>query len=92
MITPKTRVVRATDILVGEVDGELVIMKVNNGCYFNLDRIGADIWNRLETPCSLEELCAALEQAYKADGETIARDVRSFIEKMLANSLLRQVD
>lgn len=89
MITPTTRLMRTTDVLASDVDGELVMMDVKSGSYFNLDRVGTDIWNRLEAPLSLGELCAALEQSYEAETETIARDTRAFVETMLENGLLR---
>lgn len=89
MITPTTRLMRTTDVLASDVDGELVMMDVKSGSYFNLDRIGTDIWNRLEAPLSLGELCAALEQSYEAEAGTIARDTRAFVETMLENGLLR---
>jgi hypothetical protein len=90
MITATTSLIRAADFLACEVDGELVMMDVKNGHYFNLDIVGADIWNRLEKPLSLGELCAILEQSYEADAETIVSDVHAFVEKMLEHGLLQQ--
>lgn len=90
MLTAETRLVRIADILFSDVDDTLVMMDVKTGLYFNLDQIGKDIWRRLETPCSLGELCTALGLSYNADIETITSDTRKFVEKMLEYGLLQQ--
>lgn len=89
MITLETRPMRTLDILTSEVDGELVMMDVGSGTYFNLDPIGTDIWRRLESPASIGELCAALQHGYGADAATIQRDVQAFAGEMLEKGLMR---
>ena len=92
MITLETRLMHTPDILTSEVDGELVMMDVDSGTYFNLDPIGTDIWRRLESPASISELCAALQRDYDTDAATIQRDVQAFAGDMLKKGLLRLAD
>lgn len=80
------------DAIAAEVAGEVVLISIASGQYFGLDSIGSDIWRRLETPKSLEALCAELKDSYDGDGETIARDTRSLIETLLDRGLVTQVD
>lgn len=89
MITLETRLMHTPDILTSEVDGELVMMDVGSGTYFNLDPIGTDIWRRLESPASIGELCAALQHDYDSDVATIQHDVQAFAGEMLKKGLLR---
>ena len=72
-IGDKDRIVRTGDLLTTEVDDEIVAMSVANGAVYTFDAVTVDIWNRLETPCALEDLCAALVQRYEVD-EAECRD------------------
>lgn len=71
-----------------EVDGELVMMDVESGNYFNLDSIGTAIWSRLEHPVRFEDLCQDLHGIYDAAPDTIQRDVAALLSRMLAHRLV----
>jgi hypothetical protein len=75
-------------VLSTEVEGEVVMMDMENGLYFGLDAIGTDIWNRLERPMTLAELTAVLAEDYAADVETIAQDVSALLRDMAENGLV----
>lgn len=72
-IGDKDRIVRTGDLLTTEVEDEIVAMSVANGAIYGFDAVTADIWNRLETPCTFGDLCAALVQRYEVD-EAECRD------------------
>ena len=89
MLTPESRLSRSPDPLTSEIDGELVMMDVESGKYFNLDAIGTDIWNRIGDGIGFGTLCAALAQDYDAEAATIARDVTTFVTTMADKGLVR---
>jgi coenzyme PQQ synthesis protein D (PqqD) len=60
----------------------LVLLSIAQGRYVGLDSIGRAIWDRLGVPRSFAELVAELAAAYDAPLETIARDVRSWLERL----------
>ena len=46
------------------IDGEVVIIHLDTGCYYSLDGVGAAIWNWLDTGASLGEAAERLGQSY----------------------------
>lgn len=86
---PDTIFIRASGPLTTEVDGELVMLDVESGSYFNLDSIGAVIWGLLENPARFEDLCQDLHARYDAPLETIRADVAALLSRMLDHKLVR---
>lgn len=87
--TSDTRISQASPPpLFSEVDNEVVMLDVISGCYYNLDPVGSDIWKRLQNVVSVGELCAALQQDYDADAETIRQDVIAWLDKMREKDLI----
>jgi hypothetical protein len=83
-----TRISRGTSLLVAPVNDEIVMMDVQRGHYYGLDRIGADIWSRLETPHTFAALVDSLAADYDAERERIADDVRQLIAIMLRHQVV----
>ena len=80
---------RSPSVLAAEVDGEIVMMSIEQGRYFGLDDIASDIWKRIETPCSFGELIDRLAADYDADRDTIAADVRALLARMAEHDAVR---
>lgn len=90
-ITLETTVVRSSDVLFSPVDNELVMMDIEQGAYFSLDRVGASIWNQLAEPLVVTDLCKQLMQQYDVDQATCETDVLALLNDMAENGLLRQL-
>lgn len=76
-------------MLAAEVDGEIVMMSIEQGRYFGLDDIGSDIWKRIERPCSFATLVDGLAADYDADRGTIAADVTALLTRMAEQDVVR---
>lgn len=87
-LSPASRVARSENSLAAEIDDELVLMSVEQGNYYGLDAIGADIWRRLEEPMQVSAMCDALCKEYEADADTIRRDVLALLERLIAEGLV----
>jgi hypothetical protein len=88
-IADTTVISRSTSVLTAEVDGEVVMMSIEQGRYFGLDDIGSDIWRRIEPPCSFVALIDGLAADYDADRATIAADVQTLLSRMVAQDVVR---
>src|SRR5215469_580466 len=88
-IAEKTVISRSPAVLAAEVDGEIVMMSIEQGRYFGLDDIGSDIWKRLDQPCSFTTLVDRLVADYDADRATIAADVEALLGRMAAEDVVR---
>lgn len=74
--------------LSAEVDGEVVLMSVDSGCYYGLDEIGGDIWRRLAVPASVGAVCQSLTVDYDGDPALIERDVLALLTRLRAEGLI----
>ena len=84
-----TLISRSPSVLTAEVDGEIVMMSIEQGRYFGLDDIGSDIWKRIEQPCSFASLIDRLAADYDADRATIAADVHALLGRMAAQDVVK---
>jgi hypothetical protein len=87
-LLPTTLITRVEGLLATEVDGETVLMHVEQGQYYGLARTAHAIWLLLESPQTFEQLCAALRQRYAGPADAIADDTQRFVEKMTAEALV----
>ncbi|MBF0371821.1 MAG: PqqD family protein [Alphaproteobacteria bacterium] len=87
-MTNHTSVCRRGDVLSAEVNGEIVLMSVDQGEYVGLDEIASDLWMRIERPLTIEALVAQLADAYDGDRAVIERDVGALLSEMAANGLV----
>ena len=81
---------RNEDILASEVGGETVMMSIEDGKYFGLNKTGTIIWQILETPMSLENICIALTKKYKIQKDSCVSDIKPFIDEMLEEKIIIQ--
>jgi hypothetical protein len=88
-IADSTMISRSPSVLTAEVDGEVVMMSIEQGQYFGLDDIGSDIWKRLDSPCAFGDLINRLAADYDADRASIAADVRALLESMAERDVVR---
>src|SRR5580704_18683471 len=88
-IADATIISRSPSVITAEVDGEVVMMSIEQGQYFGLDDIGSDIWKRLDAPCAFADLIDRLAADYDADRANIADDVRALLERMAERDVVR---
>jgi PqqD family protein of HPr-rel-A system len=86
---PGARIARAEGAISSEIDGEAVILEIESGQIFHLNRLGSRIWRMLDDAPSLDALCAELQQRYDVAAETCRQEVAEFVDTMHARGLLR---
>ena len=80
---------RADNKVAAEMGDETVILDIESGFYFQLNKTGARIWGLLETPMTLAALCAKVEAAFDVDPVTCRAEVIAFLETMRGKDLVR---
>ncbi|RYY47868.1 MAG: PqqD family protein [Sphingomonadales bacterium] len=84
--------VRNDDALVSaEVDGELVGLSVEKGVCYGLNAVGTRIWALLETPRSLDDLCAQLTDIFDVEPERCEREVVALLGELRSEGLVTVV-
>jgi hypothetical protein len=90
-IDPTISLARSSSVIGTEVDGEFVLMSIEDGKYFGLDAIGSEIWRRLESPKSADVLTAELKAHFDGDPATIVLETRQFLDKLAESGLVGPV-
>jgi len=85
------RLIRSEEPLTAVVDGETVMFSPDQGAYFGLDPIGTRVWQLLEQPRSLDDLCATLGDEYDVDDDTCRADIVALVEQLRGANLVREV-
>jgi len=75
-----------------DLDGAAVVLSVRAGAYFSFNDVATEIWNMLIAPCSVGRIFEELSQSHDVDSQTLARDVTPFLQTLIDNGLVRQVD
>jgi PqqD family protein of HPr-rel-A system len=83
------RLVRSEQTLAAVVDDDTVMFSPEQGVYFGLDPVGGRVWELLERPHTLDELCAILRDEYDVDAETCRTDVAALIAELREAGLVR---
>ena len=78
-ITAETVISQIEEIVASDIDGETVMMSVENGKYYGLDDIGSRIWELIERPVKVSDLVNTLLERFDVDRETCEKDVLEFL-------------
>jgi hypothetical protein len=89
LVTAESRISAAAHAVSCELAGETVILDMKSDRYFALSAIGTQIWNWLQTPCTVESLCARLVQEYEVTAEQCRADVSALLDQLLQQGLVR---
>jgi len=92
IISMNNVVARSEELVSSDLDGETVLMSVQNGKYYGLDEIGSRIWSLIEQPRFVSELCDILLGEFDVEREQCERDVSAFLNKLAEDDLMKVVD
>ena len=85
-ITIDTIISQAEEIVASDIDGETVMMSVENGKYYGLDEIGSHIWELIERPIKVSNFIDTLFEKFDVTSE---RDVLIFINELNEDRILQ---
>jgi hypothetical protein len=87
-----TTVIRTEGIMTAPVDQEIVLLNMAGNNYISLDAIGRRIWELLEKPIVVGELCRQLGEEFDGTQEQICADLLPFLAELERESLVRVAD
>ena len=88
----ETRVKRSDRPLTSPVADELVMFDAGPGKYYGLNDIATEIWDRLEQPVMVEELCRSLTEEFEVSAEQCQKEVLEFLPKLKEKGLIEEVN
>ena len=91
-LTLASKVVRSTEVMTSPVDDELVMMALESNQYYGLNRVGRRIWELLEMPTAVADLCAQLVKEFAVEPEQCAHEVLAFLTTLVQEGTVRTID
>ena len=79
---------RRENMIAADVGDEAVILEIQSGYFFQLNRTAALVWGLLESPLSAGALCAKMAEAHSVDSAICRDDVLEFITDMRDRELI----
>lgn len=88
LINLKTTIKHNPELVSTDVDGEKVMMSIENGEYFGLDPVGSRIWELIENPIRVESLVNLLVDEFDVTKEQCEIDTLEFLNELMEKKLL----
>jgi hypothetical protein len=88
-ISPSATVVATSDHVSSELDGEEIILDLEDGTYYGLNEVGADVWALLDAPRRVTDICGELEEDYDVERDVLETDVLDLLSEMHERGLIR---
>lgn len=71
---------RNDTIVFTDLDDTIVMMDVDEGQYYELDPVAAQIWSLIEKEQTAENICVALAEGFDVDATTCKQDTLEFLQ------------
>lgn len=88
MIRKSSVVAVAPDQVSSKLVDESVILNLKTGMYYGLNEVGASIWQLLQQPKTVADICAAILQEYEVEAAQCEADVFALLQDMLSAQLI----
>lgn len=79
---------RNPQIISSKMDNEVVMMNIEKGNYYGLNRVGSEIWEKLAEPLTFGELCSMLLQEFEVAKEQCEKEVAAYLGKLVNEGLI----
>ena len=76
------------DVRAEVLDGEAVLLNIQTGTYFGMNKVGTHIWELFGKGKSLSEVVESVHRRFDVTPEQAATDVHTFIQTLLERGLL----
>jgi hypothetical protein len=74
------------------IDDEVIIVNLNSGTYYSLEKSGAYIWNMVTTEATAGEIAAKLRQQFDANPSEIESAVDQILSELAEEGLIVESD
>jgi hypothetical protein len=76
------------DVTETDFEGNIVLLHIENGQYYNFNDSGSDLWRWLEQPKTLDELVALIQEKYAVEAENCRPDILVWLNDAKSKSLI----
>jgi hypothetical protein len=88
-LTLETTIVQCPGNIISDMDGETVMMSIDNGKYYNLGVIGGFIWGIINNPITISKVISKITAEFDVEDSKCQKDVIPFLENLLKEKLIK---
>ena len=88
-LTLETTIVQCPGYIISDMDGETVMMSIDNGKYYNLGVIGGFIWGIINNPITISKVISKITAEFDVEDSKCQKDVIPFLENLLKEKLIK---
>ena len=88
----ESRVVPPEDVMFRELDGEAVLLNLDNEAYYGLDDVGTRMWELLTSLPTIEVAVQQLLTEFDVTEQQLRTDVTKLLGELVENGLVRVED
>jgi hypothetical protein len=82
---------RRTEVLSREIDSGLILVDMAGGRCWELNEVGAFLWNAIGSPIPLHRVCSEIVQRFDVSDEIAKRDIVLTLGELLSAGLVARV-
>lgn len=90
-LSPDSVVAVTKDQMASDVGGETVILGLTAGRYYGLDAVGARVWQLIQSPTAVSDVCRTIVAEYDVEPARCETDVLALLQKMADAGLVTLV-
>lgn len=83
--------IRNNNTVSGRLHEEIVMMDIDKGKYFSLNEVSTRIWDHLEKPLSLTQICEKLQAEYEVSEDVCLKQTENHLKEMVKLSLIKVI-
>lgn len=71
-----------------DLDGESVVLDLDQGIYYGMNELGSRVWQIIQNPVSVQEIIVTVQDEYEVDRERCKQDILSFLNQLDEQNLI----
>lgn len=92
MIQKENYPVKDDDVLFTSMGEDAVLLHVQRGDYYSLNRVGARLWMIADGTKSIDDLASLLTEEFEISHEQAVKDIIELVEQFVNEGLVKVVD
>ncbi|AJS59961.1 lasso peptide biosynthesis PqqD family chaperone [Paenibacillus sp. IHBB 10380] len=89
LIAADDLILQSEGFLVSDMDGEKVMLSIENGKYYNLGQIGGRIWELVASHATIAGMVEQLVMEYEIEPDVCEQQVYTFLHQLAAEGLVQ---
>lgn len=85
----QNRVILNQELLQSEIDGETIMMSIDNGKYYGLNNVASRIWEIIKDEPVYSEIIEKLLEEYNIDKDQCEEETTVFLESLIEKKIIK---